>query len=123
MRQTVAVDFDGVIHRYSKGWSDGTAYDVPMPGAIDGLKQLMKKYNVYIFTTRNLRQVEAWFKQHTDIPTILVGLNQERFQNKNYVGLSNRKLVAILWIDDRVLKFEGDWARTLEQVEEELHHD
>lgn len=119
-RQTIAVDFDGVVHRYSKGWGDGTAYDPPMPGAIDALKKLMETYNVYIFTTRDLRQVEAWFAKHTDIPTILVGLNEVRFDRKHYVGLSNRKLVSILWIDDRVLKFEGDWSRTLEQVEEEI---
>ena len=27
----VAFDFDGVIHRYSKGWQDGSIYDEPFP--------------------------------------------------------------------------------------------
>src|SRR5690606_42044179 len=45
--KTVAVDFDGVIHAYSRGWQDGSIYDEPVPGAVDGLRQLMEQYAVH----------------------------------------------------------------------------
>jgi len=58
--KTIAVDFDGVIHGYSKGWWDGTIYDPPMPGALDGLRALMEHYAVFVHTTRSAGQVAEW---------------------------------------------------------------
>ena len=38
---TIAIDFDGVIHQYSKGFQGlDNAYDPPMPGAISSLQKL-----------------------------------------------------------------------------------
>lgn len=61
---TIACDFDGVIHAYSKGWQDGTIYDPPMPGALEGLRALMDRHAVFIFTTREPEQVMPWLEQH-----------------------------------------------------------
>ena len=35
--KTIAVDFDGFIHKYSKGWHDGSIYDEPVEGAAEAL--------------------------------------------------------------------------------------
>ena len=59
----VAVDFDGVIHGYSKGWRDGTIYDGPVPGAVDALRTLMEHYAVFIHTSRDPRQVMPWLER------------------------------------------------------------
>jgi hypothetical protein len=62
MPQTIAVDFDGVIHQYSRGWQDGTIYDPPIPGALGALTTLMNTYAVFIHTTREPEQVMPWLE-------------------------------------------------------------
>jgi len=42
---TVAIDFDGVLHRYSEGWKDGQIYDEPVEGSREAL-QAMKDLGV-----------------------------------------------------------------------------
>lgn len=51
-RSSIALDFDGVIHRYSRGWGDGKIYDPPMDGAPEAIERLNKEFNLVIFTAR-----------------------------------------------------------------------
>lgn len=115
MARTVAVDFDGVIHAYSKGWHDGTAYDGPVPGALDGLRSLIGKYAVVVFTTRNPIQVIHWFRTHAaDIP-VVADLDEEQptfWNDTAEVLVTNRKLPAVAYIDDRAIRFES-WDQAL----------
>ena len=39
----IAIDFDGVIHKNTKGFHDGTVYDEPVEGAIEAIKSLSQK--------------------------------------------------------------------------------
>ena len=57
----VCIDFDGVIHGYSKGWQDGSIYDPPVPGCGAAILRLMAKYRVAIHSSRSnsLRQRQA----------------------------------------------------------------
>ena len=63
MIKTVAVDFDGVIHAYGKGWQDGSIYDDPVPGAIEALRTLMSAYTVFVHTTRPPLPVGNWLAE------------------------------------------------------------
>ena len=61
--KTLAIDFDGVLHRYSKHYQDGSIYDVPMEGAIEALTKLSTQYNVVILTTRKDKAgIREWLK-------------------------------------------------------------
>ncbi len=121
---TLAVDFDGVVHAYSKGWGEGDIYDPPFEGAFDGLRWLMEHEAVYILTSRDARQVAQWL---SDVGGFAVtvdakaytysynpdGWNGEFWNERNMLLVTNRKLAASYYIDDRAYKFEN-WKKTLE---------
>ena len=50
--KNIAVDFDGVVHNFDKGWHDGTCYGDPIDGSIEVIKKLSKEYNVIIFSAK-----------------------------------------------------------------------
>lgn len=113
---TVAVDFDGVIHAYSKGWHDGTIYDEPMPGAIDAVRQLMEIYAVFVHTMRNPVQVATWLGGRGFSVVLDVDEPEHpprRFwENRGALLVTNRKLPAVAYIDDRGIRFES-WDQAL----------
>ena len=55
----LGVDFDGVIHKCSKGYYDGTIYDDPVDGAREALVELSKKYTIIVYTCKAKKTV-AW---------------------------------------------------------------
>jgi hypothetical protein len=115
--QTVAVDFDGVIHRYGKGWHDGTIYDEPMSGAIEGLKRLQQRYAVFVFTSREVEQVLPWL-EGWGLDVAADGPPWPTFWNsQEQILVTNRKLPAVAYIDDRAVRFT-DWASLDAQLAE-----
>lgn len=118
MTRTVAVDFDKVIHTYDRGWDDGTIYGDFMPGAVEGLTRLMQRYAVFIHTTRKPRHVARWVEDRsghgiectTRVPR--GGFWNER----GYLLVTNRKLPAVAYIDDRAIRFES-WGQALDDLE------
>jgi hypothetical protein len=61
---TLAVDFDGVIHTYDRGWADGSIYGDLMPGAKEALNELLEHDAVFVHTTREPEQVMPWLERH-----------------------------------------------------------
>lgn len=121
-RGTIAVDFDGVIHRYSRGWQDGSIYDEPVEGALEALRTLMAGGPVFIFTSRSTQQVAEWlasrgFRTSTDV---------SMFSHDNWTGnswntegvllVTNTKLSACVYIDDRGLRFTS-WGQALTELD------
>lgn len=109
MKKTIAFDFDGVIHKYSKGWQDGKIYDVPVKGALEGLVELYNKdYEIIIFTTREEDgSINRWIAKqyHKYFP------NQEIFAFR----VTNKKPPAIAYIGKWIFRFTGDWNEILEE--------
>jgi hypothetical protein len=116
---TVAVDFDGVIHAYRKGWQDGSIYDDPVPGAFDALRSLMETYAVFIHTTRDPGPVAGWLSERGfDTVVDIDGPAhppREFWNEQGPLLISNRKLPAIAYIDDRGIRFTS-WPQALEDL-------
>ena len=53
----IAVDFDGVIHKNSKGYHDGTVYDDPVEGVREPLEKLSEKYTVIVYSKQEKIEV------------------------------------------------------------------
>jgi len=102
--ETIALDFDGVCNTYA-GWrGENVLYD-PRPGLGEFLAELNNRgYSVVIFTARDVTKVREWFVEHGLTPYI--------------VNVTNTKIGAKCYVDDRGLRYDGQpWDALLHQID------
>ena len=113
----VAIDFDGVIHNFDKGWHDGTCYGEPLPGSINAIKSLSKKYNIIIFTAK-AKKNRPLVNGKTGVELVNEWL--EKYGLIDFVSeITSEKPRAKIYIDDNGYRFES-WEKTLNDIEEIL---
>lgn len=104
-QRVVCIDFDGVIHQFSKGWSDGSIYDPPMMGAKEELERLVSKgYKVIILTTRLNPEVNEDINLERNKLTKWLADNGFKLE-VHYHDLTAIKPIAGVYIDDRAIRF------------------
>lgn len=128
-KKTIAIDFDGVIHSYERGWDDGSIYGDFKPGAMEALLHLLSRYPTFVHTARNPRQVARWIEQksghyidcltqmHPPIPSWwILGKRFKFWDQKGLLLVTNRKLPAVVYIDDRALQFTS-WDQVVNDLD------
>ena len=103
-RKTISIDFDGVIHKYSKGFQGvDNAYDPPMEGAIESIEKLYNEgYILKILSSRPKEVIYPWLEKY--------GLS------KYIKEVSNCKFPATVYIDDRGFLFKN-WEQCLTELQ------
>lgn len=115
MIEAVAVDFDGVIHNAHSGWRNGMIYGGPIPGSLESLRELMLDHPVFIMTARpDLAPVAKWLEER-GFDTVHRE-TKERWHTRGILLVTNRKLPAIAYIDDKGVRFT-DWKGVAVEVD------
>ena len=108
--RTIAIDLDGVLAQYS-GWH----YNIqdPYPGAKEFVEQLKEMgWLVILHSTRGREHMRTWADSHK-IP--YDAINES-------IGLETdgEKPVAHVYLDDRGMRFNGDYSKTIQMLKERV---
>ena len=112
--KTVSIDFDGVIHKCSKGFYEGTVYDDPVEGSLEAIKKLNKKYTIVIFTAK-AKTERPLINNKTGKELVCDWLDKHGYSP--YISdVTAEKPRSFIYIDDRGYRFK-DWENTLKFLE------
>lgn len=104
-KKTIAIDFDGVLNQY-KGYDPKNLYEM-RSGAREFLEELNKNYEIKIYSSREPHSIRIWLK-HNQLEHLIKDISKD-------------KPPAIAYIDDRAIRFNGDYTEILEKVEEKTY--
>jgi hypothetical protein len=111
--KTIAIDFDGVIHSFEFGFHDGTIYGTPLPGSLESIRKIAKKYKIVIYTAKAKKDrplingktgtelVWEWLKKY-EIDTLITDVTAEKPR-------------AVCYIDDKAIQFIN-WNQALNDL-------
>ena len=101
-KKTILIDLDGVLNQYTGSFDEKFIPPIK-DGALDFLKNLSADYKIKIFTSRNLLLVSEWIINN--------GL-------RKYIDdITNIKMPCYLYIDDRCINFNGNYADLKTQID------
>lgn len=103
--KTIAIDFDGVLADYIKGYQGKDVFGAPIPGADNATKVLKENgWRIIIYTTRpNTEALRHWLKENNITYDYI---NENPDQPEESKGC---KLIADIYLDDRAISFRGQW--------------
>ena len=100
-KKTIAIDLDGVLDEYTGKYDENSIPNIK-DGAKDFIIKLSKDYDLILFTTRKSMLATKWLIDNKI--------------DKYFSDVTNTKPLAFIYLDDRALKFEDDYNKTLEDI-------
>lgn len=101
-KKTILIDLDGVLNSYNGNFNE--KYIPPIKeGAYDFIKSLSEEFKIKIFTTRNKILTSKW---------IIENKLDEFIED-----ITNIKDICWLYIDDRAIKFDGNYKNLRLDIE------
>lgn len=101
-KRTLLIDLDGVLNKYT-GSFDENYIPEPKEKTRGFLEKLSQNFELRLFTTRNKILASKWLIEHK--------------LDKYFKDITNVKELSWLIIDDRCLKFEGDYEKLIYEIE------
>ena len=101
-KKTILIDLDGVLNNYAH-FEEGN-----IPPIKEGAEEFLQKlyisneYEIVLFTTRNLLLAAKW----------LIENNIDKY----FKDITNVKLPAYIYIDDRAVQFKGDFEKLHDEI-------
>lgn len=109
--RTVCIDIDGTISRYIE-WVDAKTFGEVLPHCAETIHHLKADgWYVIIYTTRADKDEIGKFLTEHNIP--YDAINENPNQPENAKG---GKPIADVYVDDRAIQFDGDWAGAYEKI-------
>lgn len=112
-RSRIMIDFDGVIHKYT-GWNGGDLNTEMIPGVKEAIDKLRQKYEIVIFTTR----ASSTYNSPGETKVLVNNMKKWLLDRSIYYDkITAEKLGAVAYVDDRGVRFNGNWEETLRFIE------
>lgn len=110
---TIAIDFDGVIHSFELGFHDGTIYGTPIEGSIEAIQNLSKKYTIVIYTAK-AKKDRPLVNGKTGTELVWEWLKKYKLDNL-ISAVTAEKPRCICYIDDKAIQF-NNWTQALNDL-------
>ena len=108
----LCVDFDGVIHSYERGWQSGEIYGTVVPGFFEWVERVRDIFKIVIYSSRckdddGIIAMGSWL--HKQRNAWIKSGGQRNPTEPLEMEFAHEKPPAFLTIDDRAIRFDGDW--------------
>ena len=96
------IDLDGVLNMYDGKYDENKLPEVRL-GAREFVQKLNKDYDLVLFTTRNNLQAIKWLIENK--------------MDMYFKDVTSVKIPAYIYLDDRSIGFDGDYSKTIADIE------